>query len=245
MRPSEVGDGVFRLGTKWANFHLVADGDRLAVIDAGYPGYWSQLVAAVEALGRSLTDVAAVVVTHHHVDHAGTAEQLRAQAGTRVLVHERDAPKVSGERRSHVPPGFYRHSLRPSMARYLAHTVAVGGARYRPVRDLEPLTDDALDAVPGRARLVETPGHTAGHCSVVLEDRGVLLAGDAMVNFDYATGARGVRLHRFNEDRSGAFRSLQALAALDVPTVLFGHGDPWTEGSRAAVEVAEARSKPG
>ena len=244
MRPPEVADGVFRLGTKWANFHLVADGDRLTMIDAGYPRYWSQLVAAVEALDRAPGDIAAVVVTHHHVDHAGTAERARTQAGARVLIHERDAPKVSGERRSHVPPGFYRHSWRPSMARYLAHTVAVGGARYRPVGELEALTDAALAEVPGRPRLVETPGHTAGHCSLVLDERGVLFAGDAIVNFDYATGARGVRLHRFNEDRPRALDSLQALAQLDVPTVLFGHGDPWTEGSRAAVETAAARSTP-
>ncbi len=244
MRPPEVADGVFRLGTKWANFHLVVDGDGLAVIDAGYPGYWSQLVAAVEALGRSPRDIAAVVVTRHHVDHAGTAERLRTQAGARVLVHERDAPKVSGERRSHVPPGFYRHSWRPSMARYLAHAVAAGGARYRPVGEVEPLTDAAVAAVPGGARLVETPGHTAGHCSLVLQDRGVLFAGDAMVNFDYATGTTGLSLHRFNEDRAGALTSLRTLAAFDVPTVLFGHGDPWTNGSSKAVEAAAASSMP-
>lgn len=48
---------------------------------------------------------------------------------------------MSGERRSHVSPGFYRQSWRPSMARYLDHTVAVGGA-YRPVARVEVLNED-------------------------------------------------------------------------------------------------------
>jgi hypothetical protein len=46
---------------------------------------------------------------------------------------------------------------------------------------------------------------------VLLEERGVLFSGDPMVNFDYATGERGVKLHRFNEDRDGAMASLERL----------------------------------
>lgn len=152
-------------------------------------------------------------------------------------MHAADAAAVGGEVRSRVPPGFYRQSWRPSMARYLAHTVMAGGARYRPVKTVEAWSKDRMLDLPGRPRLVQTPGHTAGHCSVVLEDRGVLIAGDAMVNFDYAGGRAGLNLHRFNEDRRQALQSLERLAPFDAETLLFGHGDPWTRGSRTALEV--------
>jgi glyoxylase-like metal-dependent hydrolase (beta-lactamase superfamily II) len=240
MKPPEVAEGVHRLGTKWANFYLVRDGDDWTLVDAGYPRYLEQLIAALAALGSSLEAVTGVIVTHHHVDHVGTAEAVRSRSGARVLVHAGDADIVSGARRSHVPPGFYRQSWRPSMVRYLSHTVRVGGARYRPVAAIEQLSDDRTLDVPGRPRVLHVPGHTAGHCSVVLPDRGVLFTGDALVNFDYASGRLGLRLHRFNEDRPRALASLDRLAALNADTLLFGHGDPWRDGLTRALDVARA-----
>lgn len=237
MSVHEVADRVYRLGTKWANFYLVADGTDVLMIDAGYPGYRRQVTKALVSMGRQLSAVTAVIVTHHHVDHIGTAEHVRSRGGAWVLVHEGDAPMVNGDRRSHVPSGFYRQSWRPSMVRYLAHTVAVGGARYPPVKATEPLPEGHLD-LPGRPRVIHTPGHTAGHCSVLLEERAVLFTGDALVNFDYASGEVGVKLHRFNEDRDGAVTSLDLLGALQAETLLFGHGDPWTQGVQHAVEHA-------
>jgi glyoxylase-like metal-dependent hydrolase (beta-lactamase superfamily II) len=126
------------------------------------------------------------------------------------------------------------------MVRYLAHTVRVGGARYRPVSRVEVLDEDRILDVPGRPRVIATPGHTAGHFSVVGDDRGVLFAGDAMVNFDYATGETGLRQHRFNEDRVRALASLARLDGVNAETVLFGHGDPWTGGLPRALEIVRS-----
>jgi glyoxylase-like metal-dependent hydrolase (beta-lactamase superfamily II) len=234
-RPPEVADGVFQLGTRWVNFHLVTEGSDAILVDAGYPRYTGRLERALHLLGRRLTDVTAVIVTHHHVDHAGTAEHAR-QSGATVYAGARDVAIVQGERASHPPQGFYRQAWRPSMVAYLAHTVRVGGAGYRACERVEAVDgDEALD-LPGRPRVMMTPGHTAGHCSVVLPDRGVLFTGDAMVNFDYASGARGLNLHRFNEDRGEAIRSLDRLEQIEGDTVLFGHGEPWRQGLRSAVE---------
>ncbi len=49
-----------------------------------------------------------------------------------------------------------------------------------------------------------------------------------------------MKLHRFNEDRARARKSLDVLADLDAGTLLFGHGDPWNRGAREAVERARA-----
>ena len=233
----QVAPGVYRLGTRWASFYLVASEDGAVLIDAGYPRYLRQLEQLLHSLGKSPDWIAAVIVTHHHVDHVGTAEAVRQLGASGVFAHARDADKVSGRRRSQVPPNFYRNSWRPSMVRYLAHSVAAGGARYRAVGDVVPLVEGHLD-VPRSPRIVETPGHTAGHCSVLLEDAGVLFTGDALVNFDYASGETGVKLHRFNEDRDAAIGSLEQFASLDAPLLLFGHGDPWSLGAQAAVQQA-------
>lgn len=234
---TEVAEGVYRLGTKWVNFYLVAEDREFILIDAGYPGYWEQLVGCLDSLGAGPGAIQAALVTHHHVDHCGTAERLRG-SGARVVVGTDDEDKVCGRRASHPPSGFYRHSWRPSMIGYLLHTVVAGGARYRPVEAVEPLRDDRSLDLPGRPRLIQTPGHTPGHYSVVLEERGVLFTGDALVNFDYATGRRGIALHRFNEDREHARDSLGRLEGIDAEVTLFGHGDPWTAGVSKALDTA-------
>lgn len=241
-RSYEVAPGVYRLGTRWANFYLVLDGPGLTVIDAGYPRYVGQLEQAVAALGKTVRDIAAVIVTHHHVDHAGTAEAIRSRADARIFVHERDAAIVRGERASHPPTGFFREAWRPSMIRYLLHTLGAGGARYRAVADVTTWGEDRLLDLPGRPRLIPTPGHTAGHTAVLLAERGTLFVGDAMVNFDYATGERGLRLHRFNEDRKEAVTSLARLEGLEPEVVLFGHGDPWRGDLGQALKTVRASS---
>jgi glyoxylase-like metal-dependent hydrolase (beta-lactamase superfamily II) len=243
-RPPEVAEGVYRLGTRWINFYLVAEEREFTLIDAGYPGYWRHLCAAIDGLDASLEAIRAVIVTHHHADHAGTAEQLRSTAGARVFAGEADAWIVAGNYPSHASPGFYRQSsCRPSGIRFLAHSAAAGGANYRPVAKVETLKADQSLDLPGRPRVVHTPGHTGGHYSVALDERGVLLAGDALATFDYVTGARRMGLHRLNDDREIALASLDHLDAVDAEIVLPAHGDPWTGGLRRALELA--RENPG
>jgi glyoxylase-like metal-dependent hydrolase (beta-lactamase superfamily II) len=238
-RPPEIADGVYRLGTRWINFYLVAEEAQFTLIDAGYPGYWKYLSGAIDALGAGPGAIQAVIVTHHHADHAGSAERLRSTAGSRVLVGEADARIVGGKYPSHASPGFYRQSsVRPSGIRFLAHSALAGGARYRPVLSLEALTKDETLDLPGRPRVIHTPGHTAGHYSVALPERGVLLSGDALATFDYVTGKRGLALHRLNDDRETALASLDRLDTVDAEVVLPAHGEPWTAGSSRALEIA-------
>jgi glyoxylase-like metal-dependent hydrolase (beta-lactamase superfamily II) len=240
---TEVAQGVYRLGTMWANFYLVAADGEFVLVDSGYPKYWPQVEAVLNELGKPIGALAGAIITHHHVDHAGTGEQARTEAGATVFAHEADTAKVGGEQPSHPPHGFYGQAWRLTMLRYLVHTVRVGGAGYKPVSAVEMIRGHGGELeLPGRPRVIFTPGHTAGHCSVVLEERGVLFTGDALVNHDYATGRRGVALHRFNEDRADALRSLDRLEGVASETLLFGHGDPWRGEPQAAVASARERA---
>jgi glyoxylase-like metal-dependent hydrolase (beta-lactamase superfamily II) len=90
--------------------------------------------------------------------------------------------------------------------------------------------------VPGRPRVVFTPGHTYGHSSLHLPDRGVLLAGDAVVTCDIYTGRSGPRVvaRAATADSALALRSLDAIEATGAETLLTGHGEPWTAGAASA-----------
>ena len=242
--PLEVGPGIYILGTKWVNFYLITEGDEAILVDAGYSRYDSQLTQLLATLGLSMDAISAVFVTHHHVDHVGTAELARAN-GAQVFAHERDVAKISGRTASHPPSGFFRESWRPIMLGYLLHTTLAGGAVYTPVSTMTPVNDGQRFDLPGHPQVIATPGHTAGHYSIHLPDHGTLFAGDALMNFDYATGEQGPKLHRFNENRSDAQSSLEALASLEATTVLFGHGDPWSAGLPRAIDEAKQRAAAG
>src|SRR5947199_9345649 len=104
MSPVEqVADGVYRLGTDWVGWYLCDVDGAVTVVDCGFSGYYEQLPAALSELGRPLDAVAAVVLTHYHSDHVGSAERIRTAANAAVFAPAGDA---DGVRSGKVPiPG--------------------------------------------------------------------------------------------------------------------------------------------
>ena len=203
------------------SLHVVDPGDDL---DAG----WQSLMSALRSMGKSVSDVASVTVTHFHHDHLAMAGRLRSASGALVGMHrlERDALRA-----------VHSGAGRPDLAERLREWGAPGGAldafrhltRPPGYPDLEPdrlLEDgDRIDA-PGRNLLIrQTPGHTAGHSCVQLDDERLFLSGDHVV----PTVVPGIGLSAGAGADSGEaisryLDSLDAVAALDGYEVLPGHG---------------------
>ncbi|MDQ0065762.1 glyoxylase-like metal-dependent hydrolase (beta-lactamase superfamily II) [Chryseobacterium lathyri] len=78
----------------------------------------------------------------------------------------------------------------------------------------------------GNFRVIETPGHSAGHISLFREQDGVLIIGDVATNMNLLTTATGLRLPPsiFTSDQQLNIKSLQKLANLAPAIICFGHG---------------------
>lgn len=80
--------------------------------------------------------------------------------------------------------------------------------------------------------VIETPGHTAGHISILDPTAGILVAGDAL------NGANGGVIGAnpdFTEDMTSANKSIAKLATFEYEVALFGHGDPVLSGASGLV----------
>lgn len=241
LRLSQVCEGVHRLESAYTNWYLVERGGRLTLLDAGLPRDWRDFCSALSRLGHSPSDIDAVLITHHHADHAGNAERLRS-SGARVLAHPADAPYLRGDAHE-SRRGLVRFLWHPWFASYMARYLAKGILRTPPVAELDQLADGEVLDVPGSPRVVHAPGHTAGSCALFLADRSLLFSGDALVMLDVVKGPRGrqgpqIVRGPFPEDTDLALESLAVLAGTNADTVLPGHGESWPHGVKSAVEIA-------
>jgi glyoxylase-like metal-dependent hydrolase (beta-lactamase superfamily II) len=236
-----VADGVYRLGSSRVNFYLIEEGAAVTLVDSGFPGYSDQVAAGLQELGKKPSDVKAIVLTHTHSDHIGGAPSLTALTGAPVLVHRGEAPVATGKQKAVQPTGFMSNLWRPQLLSFIAHAVANKGAATITVREVTSYEDDDVLDVPGKLRVVFTPGHSPAHSALMLEDRRVIFCGDAMATLAVHTGATGPMLHPFNQDRDEAIRSLGILARVDADILAPGHGEPWAGSIADAVSEARRR----
>jgi glyoxylase-like metal-dependent hydrolase (beta-lactamase superfamily II) len=170
-------------GLQYSLAYLVED-DRggLLIVDPGSPGeeVGRVVLAAVAALGRTPSDVSAIVLTHLHADHAGGADALRAATGAPVLMHEREAEALAAIRRGLPAPdldGWGVPAERQPELAVVTSAPAAPGLRADGV-----LADGDLLDVPGRRiRVLWTPGHTPGSLCLHDEDAGLVLTGDTVL----------------------------------------------------------------
>ena len=86
----------------------------------------------------------------------------------------------------------------------------------------------------GGAEVLSVPGHTDGSIAIYLPRHGVLFTGDTVANVET------VMLGVFNQDRAQTVASFKRLAALDVETACFGHGEPIASEAGAQIRDAAA-----
>ena len=215
------------------------------LIDAGYPGSRDDVLASLKALGYGPGEVTAILLTHAHIDHLGTAIWFAQTHRTPVYCHAGEVGHAKREYLEQISPlQLMPHIWKPRWLRWSAEVVGKGGLVRDGIPSTQPLTAEVAATLPGRPKALPTPGHTRGHCSYLVD--GVLVTGDALVTGHPLARTQGPQLLPAiaNHDQAQCVRSLSALATAGTEVLIPGHGGIWTgpiaEAVREAVRGATA-----
>jgi glyoxylase-like metal-dependent hydrolase (beta-lactamase superfamily II) len=236
-----VTDRIHLAQTPLVNWTLVSDDSGVMLIDAGYPGSRDDVLASLQALGYGPTDVRAILLTHAHIDHLGTAIWFAKTHRTPVYCHSGEVGHAKRDYLEQISPlDLMPHLWRPRWLRWSVEVVGKGGLVREGIPSTQALTAEVAATLPGRPKALPTPGHTRGHCSYLVD--GVLVTGDALVTGHPLARTRGPQLlpSVANHDQGQCVRSLSALATAGTEVLLPGHGDIWTGPIAEAVRQATA-----
>ena len=245
----EIAPGVYLLGP-WGrtqtNASLVRDGSSWILVDTGWKTDGPRIRAAVRSLlGPGLVP-SAIVLTHAHPDHAGSARELAQAWRCPVHVHPDELPLATGD---FAAMGRYAGPLDRRLI--LPVMRAMGGRRREAalsgsslagiVRPLGP--EGTIPGVEGW-RWIHTPGHTPGHVAYHRERDGIVISGDAILTLEVNAWSGLLRQRQglsgppwyTTWDQAAATASIVTIAGLEPSVLAGGHGLPLAgPGTAAAV----------
>ena len=217
---------VLTLKLSISNVHVLQEqGHRPLLIDAGGRGDLPLLEKKLAAHGLKIEDLAAVILTHGHSDHAGLAAEIRRRSGARILLGAGDVELAKAGRNDELKPTNLTAVI---LKRFFIDPV------YEPFQADQVISrpfDLAEFGYPGQ--VLPMPGHTAGSQVILLED-GRAFVGDMMAGGWFGGGVFAHRAgeHYFQADCRRNRANIETLLQLPITTCYLGHGGPV---SRAAV----------
>jgi len=225
---------LHRLGNDIVASYLIDAPEGVTLIDAGMPGHWKDLQEEMATIGRPLSDIKGLILTHGDSDHIGFAERLRTEHAVPVFVHSADAERTRTGAKPKTPMGPSK--LGPMLG-FFAYGIRKKALRPVYVEEVQEIADgDVLD-LPGAPLIIGMSGHSPGSVAVHVPLVDAVFVGDALTTRHVLTGRDGAQPAPFTDDPAGADASLDRLAEVSASWVLPGHGAPW-HGSPADIAAA-------
>ncbi len=214
----------------------VIKGDTLTLVDVGplTEEAWDVLRQGVESCGFRLQDIEQVVLTHHHVDHCGLLERVRALTGARTMAHPLAVPYVEfDEEFMDFHDRFFFELYQESGVPQEKLSV-ITKFHQRVMRfsqkssiDIHLKHEQFLPGLP-EWQVLYTPGHSQSQLSLYRARDRVMIAGDHIIK--HVSSNAFIEPPR-DHSRSRALTLVQYRTALemcmdmDIEAVYSGHGE--------------------
>ena len=203
MKSFEITDDIFIVGGPEITdgrdgcVYLLNLGE-LLLIDSGAGWSVDKIIKNVEKFGFEAKNIKKILLTHCHIDHIGGAPQIRERFGSRILIHELDAPPLESGDPILTAARWYQTTFPPT-----------------PVDVKLNLPEEILRIGGNEIVCLHTPGHTPGSICIYLDRKGKRIL--------FAQDLHGPLLEEFGSNLSDWDRSTQRLLDLDADILCEGH----------------------
>ena len=173
---------IINLGTRVVNNYLISSPAGYILIDTGYTGGFPHFLNMLEKNHIQPKEIRYVFLTHAHDDHAGFLNEVLTATDAEVICH----PKaIDGLRRGQ---NSFEGGCSSRLAWLFCQVLALfghGDHRYPAIKDeylnrLIAIDSERFKALHFPYEVLETPGHTADHISLMAGDK--MFCGDAAMN---------------------------------------------------------------
>jgi glyoxylase-like metal-dependent hydrolase (beta-lactamase superfamily II) len=204
----KITENVYALNATQGNYaYAVRTPEGAILVDTGRPGQGKKSLAELASLGIQPADVRHIFLTHHDIDHIGSAAFLQRETGAQVWASQTDIPYILGEKT--------RHGIKKYISVLMRAELPTGIRAYPPDGRLE-----GFEVIP-------TPGHTPGHVCLLYQD--VLFAGDLVMG-------RGGQLKLspgiMTWDPAQVKESAKKIAGYSFQWICLAHGEPMPRGDQ-------------
>jgi len=201
---------------------LKGSNGKAILIDCGIPGSDKAILKTMAEAGIQNNDLQLIIITHGHSDHMGAISALRDVTGAKTMIHKSDADVL----RTAKSPQLYPIN---TIGRIFAFINRFGDGTIKGVVPYEPeLVIDgemSLQEFGIDGKVIETPGHTNGSISVLLDD-GRAFVGDLIMGSMFGKGKPNLPMHAESIEKEK--NSIRKVISLAPKTIYTGHGGPFT-----------------
>ena len=146
---------------------IILGKENVYLIDSGVKESFNTISEYMNRLGRGIDQISKLILTHAHPDHIGSAKQIKDATDCQVIAHsnaKRWIENINTQNAERPVPGFYD---------IVSESVQVD----------KTITDGQVIKLEENLSLkvIHTPGHSKDSISLLLENKGVLFTGDAIL----------------------------------------------------------------
>jgi len=198
----KVTENIDLIDNTMCNVYVLKVNGKIIQIDAGMKGSAKKII---DYYNEKNIKPDMVLITHYHLDHIGGLKIIQEKYNPEIYANKIEIPVIEGK----TPMG------RPKS---LGARIMFAMVKPTPVQGIKPFEDFKIENI----KIIETPGHTPGSTSILVEKEQAIFIGDVASNVN---GNLQI-IEKYTIDMATARASLEKIKSLSPITVLPGHGQP-------------------
>ncbi len=214
----KINDVLHEINLGYVKAFLIEGKNGLILIDTGLPKSEKKIIAYINSIGKSVSDIKYILLTHSHIDHFGSAYALQKMSNAHIGINEKGIPYVDGSKGLLFPVSSSKSVKNKLFVSFLKIMAKFSKPKF--IKPDMKLKEGIFPEEMGiNARIIETPGHTKDSISIYLIDSKTVLVGDLLFGTD-----KQLISPPFFEDYVSLINSIKKIKELAPDLICVSHG---------------------